>query len=56
MIFELRQYDKSLMTFDYENLPLAGESVKIISINEGVKHLLPNSEKLYYRTTKIEIS
>ena len=41
MIFELRQYDKTLMTFDYENLPLAGESVKILSINEESKYLLP---------------
>ena len=41
MRFELRQYDKILMTFDYENLSLAGESVKILSVNEETKHLLP---------------
>lgn len=41
MRFELRQYDKTLMTFDYENIPLAGESLKIISVVEEEKDLLP---------------
>lgn len=41
MRFELRQYDKTLMTFDYENIPLAGESLKIISVVEECKDLLP---------------
>ena len=41
MRFELKQYDKILMTFDYENIPLAGENLKIISVVEECKDLLP---------------
>ncbi|MEG0834589.1 MAG: hypothetical protein RR413_04005 [Christensenellaceae bacterium] len=41
MIFELRQYDKTLMTFEFEKKHLEGQACRIISINNEYNNLLP---------------
>lgn len=41
MIFELRQYDKTLLTFDFIEQKLEGQTCKILSINEQYRSLLP---------------
>lgn len=46
MIFELRQYDKKLMTFDFIEQKLEGQACKILSINEQYQSLLPLGMKV----------
>lgn len=46
MIFELRQYDKTLMTFDFIEQKLEGQACKILSINEQYQSLLPLGMKV----------
>ena len=41
MIFELRQYDKTLLTFDFIERKLEPQSCQILSINEQYRSLLP---------------
>ncbi len=41
MIFELRQYDEILLTFEFNTKPLVGQYCKIIDVVEDKKHLLP---------------
>ena len=46
MIFELRQYDKMLLTFDFIEQKLEGQACKIVSINEQYQALLPLGMKV----------
>lgn len=46
MIFELRQYDKMLLTFDFIEQKLEGQACKILSINEQYQALLPLGMKV----------
>lgn len=46
MIFELRQYDKTLMTFDFIEQKLEGQACKILSVNEQYQSLLPLGMKV----------
>ena len=41
MIFEIRQYDKILLTFEFIEQKLEGQTCKILSINEQYRSLLP---------------
>ena len=46
MIFELRQYDKMLLTFDFIEQKLEGQACKILSITEQYRSLLPLGMKV----------
>ena len=46
MIFELRQYDKTLLTFEFIEQKLEGQTCKILSINEQYQTLLPLGMKV----------
>ena len=46
MFFELRQYDKTLLTFDFIEQKLEGQACKILSINEQYQSLLPLAMKV----------
>ena len=46
MIFELRQYDKTLLTFDFIEQKLEGQACKILSINKQYQALLPLGMKV----------
>ncbi len=46
MIFELRQYDKTLLTFDFIEQKLEGQACKILSVNEQYRSLLPLGMKV----------
>ena len=46
MIFELRQYDKTLLAFDFIEQKLEGQACKILSINEECRNLLPLGMKV----------
>lgn len=46
MIFELRQYDQTLLTFDFIEQKLEGQTCKILSINEQYRSLLPLGMKV----------
>ncbi len=41
MIFELKQYDTTLIVFKFEERRYEGQACRIISINENYKYLLP---------------
>lgn len=41
MVFELKHYDTTLITFDYENHSLSGEHVQFLFVNEQKKNLFP---------------
>ena len=41
MIFEIRQYDKILLTFEFIEQKLEGQACKILSIDEQYRSLLP---------------
>jgi hypothetical protein len=46
MVFELRQYDKTLLTFEFIEQKLEGQTCKILSINEQYQTLLPLGMKV----------
>lgn len=46
MIFELRQYDKALLTFEFIAQKLEGQACKILSVNEQYRSLLPLGMKV----------
>ncbi len=46
MIFHLKQYDTTLLTFEYENKGIEGQFYTILEVNEEKRHLLPQGLNL----------